>query len=102
MVEKRLKGKGGDPVLQIQTPFGGGKTHTLIAMYHKAAEWGAKRVVMVGTTMSPKDTLWGMLEEQITGKKKNFKDMVSPGRTDELRDMLCERRSPDDFDGRSA
>ena len=68
VVEKRLKGKGGDPVLQIQTPFGGGKTHTLIAMYHKAAEWGAKRVVMVGTTMSPKDTLWGMLEEQITGK----------------------------------
>lgn len=89
VVEKRLKGKGGDPVLQIQTPFGGGKTHTLIAMYHKAAEWGAKRVVMVGTTMSPKDTLWGMLEEQITGKKKNFKDMVSPGRTDELRDMLA-------------
>src|SRR3989304_5495875 len=89
VVEKRLKGKGGDPVLQIQTPFGGGKTHTLIAMYHKAAEWGAKRVVMVGTSMSAKDTLWGMLEEQLTGKRKNFKDMVSPGRTDEFRDMLA-------------
>jgi hypothetical protein len=90
VVEKRLKGKGGDPVLQIQTPFGGGKTHTLIAMYHKAEEWGAKRVVMVGTSMSAKDTLWGMLEEQLTGKKKNFKDMVSPGRTDEFRDMLAD------------
>lgn len=89
VVEKRLKGKGGDPVLQIQTPFGGGKTHTLIAMYHMAAEWSAKRVVMVGTSMSAKDTLWGMLEEQLTGKKKNFKDMVSPGRTDEFRDMLA-------------
>ncbi len=89
VVGKRLTGKGGDPVIQIQTPFGGGKTHTLIAMYHKAAEWGAKRVVMVGTSMSPKDTLWGMLEEQLTGKKKNFKDMVSPGRTDEFRDMLA-------------
>lgn len=88
VVEKRLKGKGGDPVLQIQTPFGGGKTHTLIAMYHKAKEWGAKPVVMVGTTMSAKETLWGMLEEQLTGKKKNFKDMVSPGRTDEFREML--------------
>ncbi len=32
-----FKGRG-DPVLQIQTPFGGGKTHALIAMYHKAAE----------------------------------------------------------------
>jgi len=89
VVEKRLKGKGGDPVLQIQTPFGGGKTHTLIAMYHKAEEWGAKRVVMVGTSMSAKDTLWGSLEEQLMDKKKNFKDMVSPGRTDEFRDMLA-------------
>ncbi len=32
VVEKRLQGKGGDPVIQIQTPFGGGKTHALIAM----------------------------------------------------------------------
>jgi len=35
IVEKRLIGMGGDPVIQIQTPFGGGKTHTLIAMYPK-------------------------------------------------------------------
>ncbi|MEK7670985.1 MAG: DUF499 domain-containing protein, partial [Bacteroidota bacterium] len=89
VVGKRLAGKGGDPVLQIQTPFGGGKTHTLIAMYHKAAEWGAKRVVMVGTSMSAKDTLWGSLEEQLTGKRTNFKDLTSPGRTDEFRDMLA-------------
>lgn len=31
----RLSGKGeGEPVIQIQTPFGGGKTHSLIALYH--------------------------------------------------------------------
>jgi hypothetical protein len=87
-VEKRLKGQGGDPVLQIQTPFGGGKTHTLIAMYHRAKEWGAKQVVMVGTTMAAKETLWGMLEEQLTGKRKQFSDMTSPGRTDSFREML--------------
>jgi len=34
-----LRGEGGDPVIQIQTPFGGGKTHALIAMYHMAAAW---------------------------------------------------------------
>ena len=28
IVERRLNGQGGDPVIQIQTPFGGGKTHT--------------------------------------------------------------------------
>ena len=38
VVKRRLHGKGGDPVIQIQTPFGGGKTHALIAMYHKAHE----------------------------------------------------------------
>lgn len=89
VVASRLKGKGGDPILQIQTPFGGGKTHALIAMYHKAAEWGAKRVVMVGTAMSAKETLWGMLEEQLTGKKKKFDGLTSPGRTDEFREMLA-------------
>ena len=92
VVKSRLKGKGGDPVLQIQTPFGGGKTHALIAMYHKAAEWGAKRVVMVGTAMNPaKDTLWGQLEEQLTGKRKKFTGQTSPGRTEELRDLLADQ-----------
>jgi hypothetical protein len=42
VVKKRLSGDGGDPVIQIQTPFGGGKTHSLIALYHKAVEWNTK------------------------------------------------------------
>ena len=31
---KRLSGNGGDPVIQTKTGFGGGKTHSLIALYH--------------------------------------------------------------------
>lgn len=31
---RRLSGKGGDPVIELQTNFGGGKTHSLIALYH--------------------------------------------------------------------
>ena len=87
VVEKRLKGKGGDPVIQIQTPFGGGKTHALIAMYHKAAEWGAKKVVIVGTSLSTKKTLWNMLEEQLTGKIERFQGNVAPGR-ESIRELL--------------
>ena len=34
---RRLRGEGGDPVVQLQTNFGGGKTHSLIALYHLAA-----------------------------------------------------------------
>ena len=35
-VLKRLTGQGGDPVIQLQTAFGGGKTHTMLAVYHLA------------------------------------------------------------------
>lgn len=35
-VAKRLNGQGGDPVIQLQTAFGGGKSHTMLAVYHLA------------------------------------------------------------------
>ena len=31
---RRLAGNGGEPVIQTKTGFGGGKTHSLIALYH--------------------------------------------------------------------
>ena len=71
---QRLAGKGGDPVVQLQTNFGGGKTHSMLALYHLfsgiparelagmdevLAEAGVevpsevRRVVLVGTRISP-------------------------------------------------
>lgn len=35
-VAQRLSGKGGEPVVQLQTAFGGGKTHTMLAVLHLA------------------------------------------------------------------
>jgi len=35
-VLKRISGTGGDPVVQLKTAFGGGKTHSLLAVYHIA------------------------------------------------------------------
>ena len=32
----RLSGAGGDPVVELQTSFGGGKTHSMLALYHMA------------------------------------------------------------------
>ncbi len=87
VVEKRLRGEGGDPVIQIQTPFGGGKTHALIAMYHKAKTWDAKKVVIVGTALSTQDTLWGLLEKQLTGSVKKFSSQVAPGK-EAIRELL--------------
>ena len=31
---QRLTGRGSDPVVQLQTNFGGGKTHSMLALYH--------------------------------------------------------------------
>ena len=71
---RRLAGRGGDPVIQLQTNFGGGKTHSMLALYHlfsgtapgdlagidtvlqeaQATELGtARRVVLVGNKISP-------------------------------------------------
>lgn len=71
---RRLTGKGGDPVIQLQTNFGGGKTHSLLALYHLFSGAGTaeltgidsvlqeagvqklpkvKRVVLVGNKISP-------------------------------------------------
>lgn len=36
-VAQRLAGHGGDPVIQLQTAFGGGKTHTMLAVLHLAS-----------------------------------------------------------------
>ena len=94
VVERRLKGLGGDPVIQIQTPFGGGKTHAQIAMYHKASKWNARRVVIDGAAIdAEKETLWGMLEKQLMGKMDRFNRVTSPGR-DALCELLSKQRKP--------
>src|SRR5438874_6665859 len=36
-VAQRLSGKGGEPVIHLQTAFGGGKTHTMLAVLHMAS-----------------------------------------------------------------
>lgn len=98
IIEKRIHGKGGDPVIQIQTPFGGGKTHTLIAMYHKAKEWGVNTVTIVGEKMKtgnkPEDfdTIWGLMEKQLTGSINEFSSYVPPG-GEQLKEFL-EKHSP--------
>lgn len=46
MALRRLGGTGGDPVVELQTNFGGGKTHSMLALYHLFS--GAKAQQLVG------------------------------------------------------
>lgn len=93
-VKARLDGKGGGHFRSITTPFGGGKTHTLIALYHKCVQWGTKPVVLVGNEMDPKtQTLWGMIEEQLTGRVDKLEGQVSRG-GEALRRVLESQGAP--------
>ena len=87
ITHKRLKGEGGDSVIQIQTPFGGGKTHSLIAMYHKASQWNVKTIVIVGTALSADTTIWGLIEKELTGKIESMAGLTAPGK-DKIRELL--------------
>lgn len=41
---RRLSGGGGEPVIDLMTTFGGGKTHSLLAVYHAAAGMSAEKL----------------------------------------------------------
>ena len=93
-VKARLDGRGGGHFRSITTPFGGGKTHTLIALYHKCAEWGAKPVVLVGNELDVRtQTLWGLIEEQLTGTIYRLGGNVPRG-GEALRRVLEEQDKP--------
>lgn len=90
LAEKRLKGEPSDPVIQLQTPFGGGKTHTLIYLYHKAREWKANVFVFSGDKISAKEsTIWEEMERQLSGKVERFIGVVPPG-GEELKKFLSQ------------
>jgi predicted AAA+ superfamily ATPase len=42
---QRISGQGGDPVVQLQTNFGGGKTHSMLALYHLFSGTAASELV---------------------------------------------------------
>lgn len=57
---ERLAGTGGDPVVELQTNFGGGKTHSMLALYHLFSGTppvdmpGSEEIVkQVGVTLPP-------------------------------------------------
>ena len=75
---QRLAGKGGEPIVQLKTAFGGGKTHTMLALFHLLGQEarvdqmeGAESIirdaqvsklpdaglaVIVGTNLNPSET----------------------------------------------
>ena len=119
--DKLTKGKGAS-VLELKTPFGGGKTHALVLVYHYVkngkqikdllpdgiAILDAHLSAIVGTQLNPakgvktknvhRRTLWGEMAFQLGGEQAfeaiatNDKDRVTPGKSDLV--SLLEARQP--------
>ncbi len=60
---RRLAGNGGDPVIQTKTGFGGGKTHSLIALYHLVRNGGALLNAQAVSGSRVGDEIRAMIEE---------------------------------------
>ena len=41
---ERVSGRGGEPVIQLKTSFGGGKTHSMLALYHLLRDGAAREL----------------------------------------------------------
>ena len=52
---RRLTGGGGDPVVQLQTNFGGGKTHSMLALYHLCSGTPAENLTGFDAVMAEAD-----------------------------------------------
>ena len=121
-VQKKLTEGKGPSVIEIKTPFGGGKTHSLIAIYHYLKNGreiksqlptglspiDAQVAAVVGTHLNALEgnkrenitiqTLWGEIAYQLAGKEgyKAFEatdsQRVSPGK-EKLREFL-EQQQP--------
>src|SRR6266851_3797570 len=53
---QRISGQGGDPVVQLQTNFGGGKTHSMLALYHLFSGAAATDLVGIDAVLQGTDT----------------------------------------------
>lgn len=58
-VAERLAGRGGEPVIQLQTAFGGGKTHTLLAVFHLASR-NVELSKLAGVAALDDATVWSI------------------------------------------
>lgn len=119
-VHKKLTAGKGPSVVELKTPFGGGKTHSLVSVYHYVKNGkeiidllpdGVKPVsapmcVIVGEQLNTSSgitsnnvtryTLWGELAYQIGGIeaynriKENDENRIAPGKND-LHDILVDK-----------
>lgn len=74
---RRLNGEGGDPVVELQTNFGGGKTHSMLALYHLFSGTPASELPGVEELVKEE----GLTVPKKVGRSVFVGTQVSPGQT---------------------
>lgn len=82
-VLRRLGGQGGEAVIQLRTPFGGGKTHTLIALYHLAKAYNESLDLLeiqnllkeVGVDQIPRARVVALVGTELSAQGRKVEDL---------------------------
>ena len=95
----RLNGKGGDPVIQLQTPFGGGKTHTLLTLYHSIVNKNQlKSFDIISSDLVPDETkvvvIVGTQADALKGKTPWGEIAHQLGVYEKIKEHDIKRRTP--------
>ena len=83
---RRLAGQNGDPVVQLQTNFGGGKTHSMLALFHLFSDVPAQGLLGIDEVLTEAGVskpLQG--ESSRTGRQQDFAGKSS----DQIRRHRC-------------
>jgi len=88
----RLASAGGDPVVELQTNFGGGKTHSMLALYHLFGGQIKPQDVPGLETLVPKGLRGGEVDLPVASRAVLVGTQLSPAEV---------RKKPDDIEVRT-
>lgn len=93
VTEKRLFERGGVPVILLQTPLGGGKTHSLVTLWYRLRHRDIRLFVYEGEIFHPKtNIIWEEMEKQLTGKVEKCMGYSIPS-VETIKEILGKKRA---------
>jgi len=98
-VLQRLNGSKGDTVIQLQTPFGGGKTHSLLTIYHTIKNYDEIKYLLPFSNLQiPKNTkvavFVGTQHDAVSGRTPWGEIAYQLGKYDLIKEQDIKRVSP--------
>lgn len=92
VIKNKLLNGIGNTIHKISTPFGGGKTHMMISLFHKASKLNNVKIIVIdGNVMAGDQPLWVELNKHFRNNK--LEPSIPPG-SQNIRQMLESAQQP--------